>query len=105
MSTLSFLFPRRGGDGAALIPAVVAGWFRPAATVTVEAPAAPESGPYWREIYQCPPDLRLETGTWCRMCGERLNLSTAGWFCNAPSCRAAWDFQGRHGWWRLGGTR
>jgi hypothetical protein len=84
---------------------VVAGWRRPAAAVTVEASAAPAAGPYWREVYKTPPDLDFVAGTWCRLCDGLLSLSSAGWVCDARSCRAAWDFQGRHGWWRLGGAR
>lgn len=104
MNTLALPFPfgRRGSDGASLVTAILTGWSRPVAETL---PAAPEVGPYWRGLYTTPPDLRLETGGWCRFCDGQLNLTTTGWYCDAPSCRAAWDFQGRHGWWLPGGAR
>jgi hypothetical protein len=107
-ATVGFPRPKWAGSGAALVLATLTGGLsgsRAAAPAEV-LPAVPAVGPYWRELYpKRPPDLRLETGPWCRFCDGQLQVSKDGWRCLAPECRAAWDFTGRHGWWLPGGTR
>lgn len=68
-------------------------------TASVLVPEVPATGPVWRLTLDAPLRLRLDDGAWCSMCDHLLAIAEDGWRCDRPSCRAGWDFQGRHGRW------
>jgi hypothetical protein len=60
----------------------------------------PLSGPLLREVFPVPPALRLDdVGALCPLDDVVLTRETDGWSC--PACGAAWNPQGRDGWWPI----
>ncbi|WP_053065424.1 hypothetical protein [Micromonospora sp. RV43] len=60
----------------------------------------PLTGPLLREVFPVPPVLRLDdVGALCPLDDVVLTRETDGWSC--PACGAAWNPQGRDGWWPI----
>jgi hypothetical protein len=94
MSIPAHIALKRGGNRAVHL-------FAPTRPTAEAGLVAPVTGPVWRLVMAAPPDVRLDegAGTWCPLCDGLLAVGATGWACLAPSCRAVWDFEGRHGRW------